>query len=130
MSHLCPRVSDYRPLLISSPFCPSSSHTGKSPYLSVTPVTLLGIFLAAFRNFARLHSYKALGSLFTFDLCIKPEHRLIISGRYGFVRHSAYLGSLYLMAGLTFVGLTDGSWIIECVVGSRRNGAMFATQSA
>ena len=114
--------------LISSPFCPSSSHTGELPYLSVTPVTLFGIFLMAFGTFVRLHSYRALGPLFTFDLCIKPEHRLITSGPYSFVRHPAYLGSLCLMAGLTFVGLTHGSWIIECAVGSHRNGAMFATQ--
>ena len=118
------------PELISSPFCPSSSHTGKLPYLSVTPTTLFGVFLMAFGTFVRLKCYKALGSLFTFDLCIKPEHRLVTSGPYGFVRHPAYLGSLCLMAGLTFVGLTRGSWIIECAVGSHRNGAMFAAQCA
>lgn len=82
----------------------------------------------AFGTFIRLRSYEALGSLFTFDLCIKPEHRLVTSGPYSFVRHPAYLGSLCLMAGLTFVGLTHGSWIIECAVGSDRSGAMFATQ--
>ena len=116
--------------LISSTFCPSSSHTGKLPHLFVTPVTLFGIFLVAFRTFVRLHSYKALGPLSTFDLCIKPEHRLVTSGPYSFVRHPAYLGSLYLMAGLTFVGLTRGNCTIECAVGSHRNGAMFTTQCA
>ena len=118
------------PELTSSPFCPSSSHTGELPYLSVTPVTLFGLFLVAFGTFVRLRSYKALGSLFTFDLCVKPEHRLVTSGPYSFVRHPAYLGSLCLMAGLTFVGLTRGSWIIECAVGSYQNGAMIATQCA
>lgn len=116
--------------LASSPFCPASSHTGKLPYLSVTPITLFGILLMAFGTFVRLRCYEALGSLFTFDLCIKPEHRLVTSGPYSFVRHPAYLGSLCLMAGLTFVGLTHGSWIIECAAGPHRTGAMFATQCA
>ena len=82
----------------------------------------------AFGIFMRLRSYEALGPLFTFDLCIKPEHRLVTPGPYSFVRNLAYLGSLYLMAGLTFVGLTRGGWIIECAVGSDRSGAMFSTQ--
>ena len=34
------------------------------------------------------------------------------------------------MAGLTFVVLSHGSWIIECAVGSHRDGTMFATQCA
>ena len=100
------------------------------PYLSVTPMTLLGIALIAFGTYARLRSYEALGPLFTFGLCIKPDHRLVTSGPYNFVRHPAYLGSLCLMAGLTFVGLTPGSWIIECAVGSHPTGAMFVTQCA
>ena len=82
----------------------------------------------AFGTFMRLRSHEALGSLFTLDLCIKPEHRLVTSGQYSFVRHPAYLGSLCLMAGLTSVGLTHGSWIIECAVGSDRGGVMFATR--
>lgn len=125
--HILQRKRDSS-VLISSPFCPSSSHTGEVPYLYITPITLFGLLLLAFGTFVRLKSYKALGSLFTFDLCIKPEHRLVTSGPYGFVRHPAYLGSLCLTVGLTFIGLTRGSWIIECAVGSHRTGAMSVTQ--
>ena len=61
-------------------------HTGELPYLSVTPTTLFGIALMAFGTCMRLRSYEALGPLFTFDLCIKPEHQLVTSGPYSFVR--------------------------------------------
>ena len=103
-------------------------HTGELPYLSVTPTTLFGIALMAFGTCMRLRSYEALGPLFAFDLRTKPEHQLVTSGPYSFVRHPAYLGSLCLMTGLTFAGLTRGSWIIKCAVGSDWSGAMFATQ--
>jgi len=112
--------------LAPSVFCPTSSYRGRIPYLTVTPVTCIGILLIAFGTFVRLRCYESLGSLFTFDLCIKPEHRLITSGPYSFVRHPSYTGALCVKIGLTLVGLTRGSWIIECAVGSDRPGAMFA----
>jgi len=114
----------------SSGFCPSSSHTGKIPYLTVTPTTFIGIILIAFGTFVRLRCHEALGSLFTLDLCIKPEHKLVTSGPYSIVRHPSYTGYFCLTAGVTFVGLTSGSWIIECAVGPDRPGALFVAQCA
>ena len=102
------------------PLPPSSSHTGKLPYLSITQVTLFGIFLVASGNFICLHSYAAPGPLFTLDLCIRPGHRPATQGPYSPVRCPAYLSPLCLTAGLTVVGLTRGSWTIECVVGYAR----------
>jgi protein-S-isoprenylcysteine O-methyltransferase Ste14 len=95
----------------SSPFCPITPAN-----LYVTPLSILGILLVSFGTFIRLSCYKSLGDLFTFDLCVKPDHKLVTTGPYSFVRHPAYLGSLCLMAGLTFTGLTRGSWIVECAV--------------
>ena len=132
LRHLCLRVFDHRPSphppvparlarAHSPPFRPSPSHTGKLQFLSVTPTTLFG-------TSTRPRSYEAPGPLFTFDLRIKPEHRSVTSSPYSFVQHPAYLCSLCLMTGLTFMELTRGSWIIECAAGSERRGAMFGVQ--
>jgi len=112
--------------LTPSIFCPSFSRTGEMPHLTITPITCLGLALVALGAYFRLRSYAALGSLFTFDLCIKPEHRLVTEGPYGLVRHPAYLGLFCLAAGLPFVTLTRGSWVTECGVGPDQPGAMFA----
>jgi hypothetical protein len=114
---------------MSSPFCPSSSHTGKLPYLPVTPVTLFRISPVTFATFARLHNYKPPGLLSTFDFRVEPEHRLVTSGLYSFVRHPAYPGSVCFMAELTFVGLTHRSRTIERAVGSHKPGDAHYTVS-
>jgi len=130
ISHYHLRSSHDSSDFTSSLFCPSSSPTGRIPYLSVTPITHFGILLIAFGTFYRMRCYQALGSLFTFGLCVKPEHQLVTSGPYSFVRHPSYLGLLCITAGMTFVGMTRGSWIIECVVGPDKTGAMFAAYCA
>ncbi|KAF8828312.1 hypothetical protein HHX47_DHR4000930 [Lentinula edodes] len=52
--------------------------------------------------------------LFTFDLTVHPEHRLVTSSFYAYVRHPAYTGSMLLVAGIAFSHLTEGSWLTEC----------------
>jgi protein-S-isoprenylcysteine O-methyltransferase Ste14 len=80
----------------------------------VTPVFLLGVMMAALGMFIRVRCFHELGHLFTFDLTMYPEHKLVTSGFYKYVRHPAYTGSLLLVAGIAFSHLTPGSWIIEC----------------
>ena len=48
----------------------------------------------------RWYSMAWLGRLFTYDVAIAADHRVIDSGPYRLIRHPAYTGSL-----LTFVGL-------------------------
>jgi protein-S-isoprenylcysteine O-methyltransferase Ste14 len=70
--------------------------------------------MAALGMFIRVRCFHELGHLFTFDLTMYPEHKLVTSGFYKYVRHPAYTGSLLLVAGIAFSHLTPGSWIIEC----------------
>lgn len=48
----------------------------------------------------RWYSVVYLGRLFTYDVAIAADHRVVDSGPYRYIRHPAYSGSL-----LTFVGL-------------------------
>jgi protein-S-isoprenylcysteine O-methyltransferase len=66
--------------------------------------TALGLFAAgiALRWCAILH----LGRMFTVDVAIAADHRLIASGPYRLIRHPSYAGALLAFLGL---GLTLGS---------------------
>lgn len=98
------------------------------PDIRVTNLSVLGVVLVALGMFLRLACYRALGSLFTFDLTILPAHKLIKSGPYGFVRHPAYTGSLLAFLGIILVNLTPGGWIVECeVLGSGVFGTTLRT---
>ncbi|KAG1720934.1 hypothetical protein EDB19DRAFT_1646792 [Suillus lakei] len=94
---------------VDSAFCP----TQPTQHL-VTPVFLLGVMMAALGMFIRVRCFHELGQLFTFDLTIHPEHKLVTSGFYKYVRHPAYTGSLLLVAGIAFSHLTPGSWVNQC----------------
>jgi protein-S-isoprenylcysteine O-methyltransferase Ste14 len=71
----------------------------------------IALFLGAY---IRLDCFRALGHLFTFDLTIHRDHKLITNRFYAYVRHPAYTGSLLLVAGITFSHFTQGSWMTEC----------------
>lgn len=66
-----------------------------SPPLEWTAIALTAAGLAL-RWYAIIH----LGRFFTVDVAIAPDHRLIDSGPYHYVRHPSYTGAL-----LAFIGL-------------------------
>jgi len=74
----------------------------------------MGVLAVVLGSYIRLDCFKALGELFTFDLTVQPNHRLITSRFYGYVRHPAYTGSMLLVIGLALSHLTEGSWLTEC----------------
>jgi len=62
----------------------------------------LVLFVAALG--LRWFSMIYLGRLFTFDVAIADDHRVIDTGPYRFVRHPAYTGSLLSFVGLGLCG--------------------------
>jgi len=92
-----------------------------SPLISnvtITPTFLTASLLIHFGALIRWSCYHALGTLFTFNLSIRPKHKLITSGPYAYVRHPAYTGSLVFFVGLGQALLGRGSWFRECVLES------------
>lgn len=58
--------------------------------------------------------FKSLGTLFTFEIAIRPEHQLIKHGPYAWVRHPSYTGIYLTLAGATLVLIGPGAWMKEC----------------
>lgn len=72
--------------------------------------TVIGVFGAAFRY----QCYRALGRLFTFEVSIRQEHKLVTVGPYSIVRHPAYTGAILCAWGLCATYVAPGSWLREC----------------
>ena len=56
----------------------------------------------------RLWAIRTLGRLFTFEIGIRPEHRIIEEGPYRTLRHPSYTGYLGMALGM---GLISSSWL-------------------
>ncbi|KAJ7685295.1 hypothetical protein DFH06DRAFT_1028839 [Mycena polygramma] len=97
------------PETTGSPVCLASQ-----PSIHLTPWFCIGWTAVVLGTYIRLDCFRALRELFTFDLTISPNHRLITDGFYQYVRHPAYTGSLLITAGLCLTHMTYGNWPTEC----------------
>jgi protein-S-isoprenylcysteine O-methyltransferase len=72
------------------------------------PAWWLGIALMLLGMPLRWWAIRVLSRYFTVDVAIRPDHRLVRSGPYRWLRHPSYTGSL-----LTFLGfaLGFGNWL-------------------
>ncbi|KAM6504224.1 hypothetical protein JOM56_001167 [Amanita muscaria] len=74
--------------------------------LYLTPTAVVGTLMAMATGYIRYWSTATLGTMFTFEVTIQENHKLITDGPYGIVRHPAYAGSIigYLGTMLYFLG--------------------------
>jgi protein-S-isoprenylcysteine O-methyltransferase Ste14 len=108
-------------LASNNPSRPLSKHilaafifNGASPQLiRITPLFVVGNLIGLFGTALRLKCYRTLGRLFTFELCIQKDHRLIVNGPYAFIRHPSYTGLILTIAG-AYCNHASGSWVREC----------------
>jgi protein-S-isoprenylcysteine O-methyltransferase Ste14 len=63
----------------------------------------------------RIKSQRTLGPLFTWEVSIRPSHKLITSGPYAFVRHPSYTGSILFLIGEVIFATSHGTLLSECV---------------
>ncbi|KIJ18334.1 hypothetical protein PAXINDRAFT_9404 [Paxillus involutus ATCC 200175] len=81
---------------------------------SLTPTFLAGSVLSIIGNLLRIHCYRTLGKMYTFELSIRKEHKLITSGVYAIVRHPSYTGGICTRLGLLLYVLSPNSWLVAC----------------
>lgn len=70
--------------------------------IGLSPLFLLGTLMTSTGGYIRWSCYKALGNLFTFEMSIRDEHKLVTNGPYGMVRHPGYSGILLVVVGNIF----------------------------
>lgn len=105
----------------ASPYFPAAAsilgildRTGSASHLTITPFFMLGCALNVVGASIRLYCYRQLSRLFTFQLSIRDNHRLITTGVYSIVRHPSYTGAILAGVGVALCHLAPGSWVVEC----------------
>ncbi|KAE9404192.1 hypothetical protein BT96DRAFT_916968 [Gymnopus androsaceus JB14] len=90
----------------------TSSHEFHAP--ATTHIFLVGFFITVSGAYVRWSPYRALGPLFTFEVSIRDQHKLITTGPYSIVRHPGYTGAVCVFTGILPCIFGPGSWIYEC----------------
>jgi protein-S-isoprenylcysteine O-methyltransferase len=81
--------------------------------ISRSAVEVIALCLLSGGLIIRWVSIVSLGKMFTVDVAIQEDHRLIQAGMYKFVRHPSYTGLLIEFLGLS---VYFGTWICLAVV--------------
>ncbi|KAF7338215.1 Protein-S-isoprenylcysteine O-methyltransferase [Mycena venus] len=114
-SSACLEILFYLFTLVSLPSTGSPVCLASQPNIHITPWFCIGCAAVVLGTYIRLDCFRTLKELFTFDLTIHPEHKLITDrGFYRYVRHPAYTGSLLITAGLCLSHMTKSNWATEC----------------
>lgn len=107
------RIPELAPLRPLTQTLLSYNEKGTYPRIKCSPFFLLGCLLAIFGSRLRWLAYRELGHLYTFEMSIKKDHRLVRSGVYGWVRHPGYTGVAFFVVGTALCHGSKGSWLRE-----------------
>ncbi|KAF8585047.1 hypothetical protein K439DRAFT_1087739 [Ramaria rubella] len=102
------------PGTLLSTLCPGP--TSLTALSTISNSFLLGVGAMSIGVVIRVWCYKALGTLFTYEITIRRDHKLITSGPYNYVRHPGYTACLFLIVGAAIIGCNPHSYIRECEV--------------
>lgn len=81
---------------------------------TLTPMFFIGGCMIIAGSLLRVACYRILGRLFTYELSIRNQHKLITSGPYSFVRHPSYTGALCFSLGQYLCFFEESSWLVAC----------------
>ncbi|KAI0323983.1 hypothetical protein GY45DRAFT_1263722 [Cubamyces sp. BRFM 1775] len=103
------RLKPYLPIL-----CPKGADTSWTLAATMSPRFIFGAVIVIFGGALRLWSFRVLGPLFTFEVVIHKDHRIIKSGPYAFIRHPAYLGMIALTVGVHLMQFGANGYVTVC----------------
>ncbi|KAJ8515923.1 hypothetical protein ONZ45_g6713 [Pleurotus djamor] len=98
---------------IGSSFYKTSTGDQTHTISILPPVLVFGALLCILGSLLRVWCFKALGKMFDFQFRIHPDHQLITTGPYSYVRHPSYTGGFAMIIGATMVAFAPGSWMRE-----------------
>ena len=93
--------------------------------LHITHLSAGGMMCIAFGGILRLWCYRTLKHLFTYEISIRKDHKLVTTGPYSVVRHPGYSGMLIAHIGAIYWYGTRGSWLRESGVLDTAGGKIF-----
>ncbi|KAM5543065.1 hypothetical protein V8D89_003449 [Ganoderma adspersum] len=84
-----------------------------SPTLALAPASAIGTLLGMAGGLTRLWCHRSLGRLFTWEMSVRDDHRLITIGPYAIVRHPSYTGLALIACGNILLLASKGSYFVE-----------------
>lgn len=104
---------DIVPPQIPELICPYPAFNRKA-ILSIPPRFIIGSTLLFAGGCIRVWCYRSLGSLHTYEVALRPDHKLVMSGPYAYVRHPSYTAVTISILGVIFLHFSEGGWNSQC----------------
>ena len=89
---------------------PAARHS--SP-LRLTYTLAAGCLLGTAGGLIRMWCHRELGRLFTWQMAVRDDHKLVTTGPYAYVQHPSYIGWALMVAGNIMLVLNKGSYVME-----------------
>ncbi|OBZ75423.1 putative protein-S-isoprenylcysteine O-methyltransferase [Grifola frondosa] len=106
-------VAEMFPSTVSDKVLSLLPHPPSAAALCVSPVFFAGWLFTCTGALIRMSCFRTLGRLFTWELAVRDNHRLVTTGPYSIVRHPSYTGSTLVGIGNLLCAFGPGSYWVE-----------------